>query len=124
MLLKEFLDYVREDFGAEPEYLWENSPDTYAIRHKDNAKWFACGMRVSGRVLHLETDRMYDIVNLKADPMLVGSIRMEPGILPAYHMNKTHWITVLLDGTADDALIRVLTEDSFRLTAKKRSRKE
>ncbi|MBQ8928487.1 MAG: MmcQ/YjbR family DNA-binding protein [Oscillospiraceae bacterium] len=119
MLLHEYLAYVRDTFGAIPEYLWARSPDSFALRHTDSRKWFACGMRVSGTVLHLDTPEVRDIVDLKADPMTIGSVRCEPGVLPGYHMNKAHWITVLLDGTADDALIRALTEDSFRITRAK-----
>ena len=37
---------------------------------------------------------------------------------PAY---KKHWLTILLDGTAEDALVKELLEISFDLTNKKRT---
>lgn len=39
-------------------------------------------------------------------------------------MNKTHWITVALDGSVSDELIKALTRESFDLTATKPSRKK
>ena len=43
-------------------------------------------------------------------------------MFPAYHMSKTHWVTVALDGTepgASEDMAAFLTEVSFTLTAKK-----
>ncbi|MFR3484536.1 MAG: MmcQ/YjbR family DNA-binding protein [Clostridia bacterium] len=40
-------------------------------------------------------------MNLKCDTRLIGSFRMEPGIYPAWHMNKAHWM-VALDGSVGD----------------------
>jgi predicted DNA-binding protein (MmcQ/YjbR family) len=47
--------------------------------------------------------------------MLIGALRQFDGILPAYHMNKEHWISVILD-KVDDGQIMALIEDSFYLT--------
>lgn len=43
-----------------------------------------------------------------------------PGILPAYHMNKTHRITIPLDGQCPDAQLKSLIALSYKLTSKKR----
>ena len=50
---------------------------------------------------------------------MIGSLRKEKGILPAYHMNKEHWITVLLDGSVEKQKIYDLIEISYDLTRKK-----
>ena len=42
------------------------------------------------------------------------------GILPAYHMNKAHWITVRLDGSVPDGEIEDLLLLSRELTARKK----
>ena len=54
----------------------------------------------------LTGDDEISVVNLKCDTRLIGSFRMEPGIFPSWHMNKTHWLTVALDGSADGKKIR------------------
>jgi predicted DNA-binding protein (MmcQ/YjbR family) len=37
-------------------------------------------------------------------------------------MSKVHWITVLLDGTVDDAQLKWLLEESYALTKPKNKR--
>ena len=58
------------------------------------------------------------MVNLKCDPILIGSFRGEPGIFPAWHMNKAHWLSVALDGTASDDSLLFLLDMSYELTKK------
>jgi predicted DNA-binding protein (MmcQ/YjbR family) len=51
--------------------------------------------------------------------------RRQPGILPGYHMNKDNWLTILLDGSAEDELIKELLELSFDMTNRfRKGRKE
>ena len=69
--------------------------------------------------LKIEKDGIVDVINLKNIPEMIGGLRKEEGILPAYHMNKEHWITVLLDGTVDKEEIFDLIDISFELTMKK-----
>ena len=42
--------------------------------------------------------------------------RREPGVLPAYHMSKAHWLTVLIDGTVDLQKIKILLDVSYTAT--------
>ena len=73
-------------------------------------------MCVPYRRLGIEREDSVDIVDVKCGPLLMDVYRKQPGILPGYHMNKDHWITILLDGTAEDGLIRELFEISYDLT--------
>ena len=41
-------------------------------------------------------------------------------VVPAYHMNKRHWISVILDGSMEEAEICRLIQESYDLTAPKR----
>ena len=47
------------------------------------------------------------------------NVTTEKGIFPAYHMSKTHWISVALDGTVEKEKIEWLLDLSFDLTAKR-----
>lgn len=40
-----------------------------------------------------------------------------PSAIPAYHMNKQHWLGILLDGKNRDEDIMALIADSYRLTS-------
>lgn len=113
---------IAEVYQVKPEYPWASSPDFAVFRHGGNQKWFALIMNVTRAQLGLpekEKGGKVDIVNLKCDPVMAGSFRTEPGIYPAYHMNKTHWLSVALDGSAKDEMIQFLLDRSFYLTAPK-----
>lgn len=69
--------------------------------------------------LGLPSADMIDVVNLKCDPILVGSLRGDAGIFPAYHMSKANWITVALDGSVPDEKLKMLLDLSYDLTAAK-----
>lgn len=113
------LDCIRERFGAEPEYLWRSDPDSAAIRRADNRKWFAVLLRVPRSRLGLPGEGDADILDLKCDPLLIGALRAREGFLPAYHMNKERWITVLLDGQVDTTEGAELLDMSYQLAGPK-----
>ena len=93
------LRYAAENYGTTPEYPWDGTPDA--------------------------PDGTADILNVKCSPLETGSLRQKPGIFPAYHMNKTHWITILLDGTLPEPELFWLLDESYTLTMPKpRKRKE
>lgn len=54
-------------------------------------------MDVPKNKLGLQGEEMLEVVDFKCDPILIGTLREEPGFFPAYHMSKDSWITVALD---------------------------
>lgn len=114
MTRQEVFDYARQRYGTEPDYPWM---DTNAVlRHADNKKWYAVILEVRRDKLGLDGDGMMDVLNVKCDPILIGSLRLKPGFHPAYHMNKDKWLTIRLDGSVSPAEIQNLIDLSFRLT--------
>jgi predicted DNA-binding protein (MmcQ/YjbR family) len=60
-------------------------------------------------------------VALKVDPEDSVALRAEfPQITPGYHLNKKHWITILIDGAVPDDLIEDLLRGSHDLVRPKR----
>lgn len=58
-------------------------------------------------------------INLKCDPTEAQFLRdMFDAVLPGYHMNKTHWNTVLLDGTIPPGEIERMIDSSYALVVK------
>lgn len=102
MKKEEIFEYVQKQYGTVPEYLWKKSPDSAVLRHK-NGKWYAVFMQVKRSSLGLDGDELEDIMDVKCDPEMTSMIIQTYGFLPGYHMNKQHWITILLDGTVSDA---------------------
>jgi predicted DNA-binding protein (MmcQ/YjbR family) len=53
---------------------------------------------------------------LKCHPEKVEQLKSTKGFLPAYHMNKEHWLTVPLTGAVPLGVIKSLLKESFELT--------
>ena len=119
MTRQELTDYIFDAFSVEPDYPFPRDDVTCVFRHTDNRKWFGIMMKIPYRTLGMNRDGETDIVNIKCDPVLMGSLREKPGFRPAYHMNKDKWITILLDGSAGREEVTALVDMSFRMTETK-----
>ncbi|WP_297871965.1 MmcQ/YjbR family DNA-binding protein [uncultured Oscillibacter sp.] len=108
--------YLTGTYAAAADRPWARYPDYVVFRHTGNRKWFALVMRIPGSRLGLTGDGLLDVVNVKCDPLLIGSFRELPGIYPAYHMNKGNWLSVSLEEAGDET-IKVLINMSYDLTA-------
>ena len=125
MFNRENLDkYISEVYGVTAEFPWIQYPGFAVYRHGSNKKWFAVVMNLPMSKFGLSDDKTVDVVNLKCDPIMTGSLHKENGIFPAYHMNKSHWISVLLDGSVDDERLKWLLDISFDLTNSKTKNKQ
>ncbi len=111
--------FIMETYNAVADYPWRKSPNHEVFRHCSNRKWFALIMDVPKNKLGLQGEELLDVVNLKCDQILIGSLRGEPGFFPAYHMSKDNWITAALDGSASDDKIKMLLDMSYQATAPK-----
>jgi len=110
----------KERYGTEPDYPFNDKYNSAVLRHSDTRKWYGIILNVSPKVLGLAGDEKVDVINLKIDPIMMGSFLREKGFFPAYHMSKTCWISVLLDGTISEETLSFLIDVSFELTNKKR----
>lgn len=115
----EFEAMVFEAYGVRADYPFEEDFVTGVFRHTGTGKWFALAMNIGERKIGRDGDRRIDVVNLKCAPEVVESIAgIEPGIYPAYHMNKTHWLTVALSECEADT-VEWLLGISYDLTGSK-----
>lgn len=103
-----------------------STTDAMVLRHRQSRKWIGLLMKVPVSKLgaldsygenkktsaKTQNDPSVAILNLKADPLLKrdGTV-----ILPAYHMSKKHWISVVLERVSRDELEYLLCQ-SFELT--------
>ncbi|CAK7007991.1 MAG: hypothetical protein MESAZ_00326 [Saezia sanguinis] len=110
------LQYVVDKYGTQPEYLWKKTPNNAILRHAGNRKWYGVLMMLSKSTLGLKGEGRAEIMNVKCRPELSGVLRQTPGYFPGYHMNKEHWLTILLDGTVAAKEVYALIDHSFDLT--------
>ena len=123
MKKQQFLEYCADTYGTSPDYPFDEDFETAVLRHGDNRKWYAIVMRVSRRKFGFENDEVIDVVNLKLPTEMFGSFGASDGVYPAYHMNKLHWISVLLPDAPED-VVAFLTNVSFEATKSKIKRRK
>ena len=111
-------EYIKKKYKTSPEYLWKRYPEYAVFRHADNNKWFALQAAVPGDKLGIDRDEPVQIINVKVDDIFFRDMLInQEGIIPAYHMNKQHWITVLLDGSVKQEQVFDLIDASYMATA-------
>ena len=121
MTKQEFFELCSSSYLTLPDYPFDEDFETAVLRHTDNRKWYAIVMRVSRRKFGFDGDEVIDVVNLKLPTEMFGSFGAADGVYPAYHMNKLHWISVLLPDAPDD-VVQFLVNVSFEATKAKRKR--
>ncbi|MBO7384756.1 MAG: MmcQ/YjbR family DNA-binding protein [Clostridia bacterium] len=116
--------YILDAYGVMPDHPFPMDAVSCVFRHKHNRKWFALTMNVAFKTLGIPRDGRTNILNVKCDPLMAGSLLAQPCFLPAYHMNKGKWITVLLDGSTDREQVMALVDMSYHLTSSPKRRKK
>ena len=115
MTKQQLLEYCLNTYSTSPDYPFDEDFETAVLRHGNNKKWYAIVMRVSRRKFGLDSNEVIDVVNLKLPTEMFGSFSEDDGVYPAYHMNKLHWISVVLPD-ADDDVVKFLVNTSFEAT--------
>ena len=118
MTRQELFIWIRQQYGTEPEYPWHDW--NAVLRHNDNNKWYGVVLEVSADKLGLPEAGIVDVLNVKSDPLLIGSLRGQDGYFPAYHMNKEKWLSIQLGKPELDDAIKDLLSLSYELTAPKK----
>ena len=112
---KETINYIKNKYGDELEFLWERSPKNAVIRRKSTKKWYAVILTLSKRKLKLDSDELVEIINLHNSPEEIEKLVDNKKYFPAYHMNKKYWCTICLDGTVELKEIYKLIDISYEL---------
>ena len=123
MTRKEVFEYCRQQYKTEPDYPWHDW--NAVLRHSDNGKWYGLVMEVDRGKIGLDGEGEVDILNVKCDPVFASYLRQQPGFSPAYHMNKTQWLSALLEESLNDETVKRLIDWSLQATVvkKKKNRK-
>lgn len=83
------------------------------MKHSSTKKWFVLIMEVKGETY----------LNVKTNPDYSDILRNAYDyIIPAYHMNKELWNTIIISRNVDEDLVKELIEQSYELTKSKKKR--
>ncbi len=121
MIREEVFQWCQVQYSVRPDYPWMD--ENAVLRHLNTNKWFGVVLTVKRDKLGLPGEGPIDVLNVKCEPALIGSLRMLPGFLPAYHMNKDNWISILLDGTVSQEEIKTLLDMSYQMTIGKKNKR-
>ena len=112
---KEIINYIKNKYGDELEFLWEKSPKNAVIRRKSSNKWYAVILTISKKKISLNSDEIIEMINLHNNPEEIEKLIDYKKYFPAYHMNKKHWCTICLDGTVELKEIYRMIDISYEL---------
>lgn len=118
MKKEKIFEYAKKHFGSEPEYLWKNDSESCILRNKANGKWYGIIMKVQKEKLGLPGNEKVYILNVKCDPIMISSLITQKSFLPAYHMNKEHWISIIIENAEKNQILDML-HGSFDIVNKK-----
>ena len=113
------IEYIRQKYGDELEFLWDRLPDAAIWRRKETNKWYGVVMAVAAKRLGLESDSMVEVIDLHIQPDKIDELLNDSRYLPGYHMNKKHWFSVVLDGSVHNEELFARIDESYRLAKKK-----
>ena len=114
---KEIINYIKEKYKDEPEYLWEKFENNAIWRNKKNNKWYGLILTVKESKIGIESEKEIEILDLRYQKEKIEQIVDNKIIFPGYHMNKKSWITIKLDNTLKSVEIFKLIDNSYNLVA-------
>ena len=112
----EIIDYCNNKYGENHVNPFKKHPDIFAFVNEKN-KWYALFSGVDYNKLNKNTDitTKVKILNVKYPTDKILEIIDNKNIFPAYHMNKKHWISIVLDKNIKLETIKELIDISYSL---------
>ena len=119
MTKNDILKFIEELPSTYADTPWEGDFYSTVLKH-GGGKWFGVILKASPNYLKgygLPVEKN-EVLNLKCPPDLREFLceKFKGGVLPAYHMNKTHWISVVLSAGVPDEDVKQLIRISYDLT--------
>jgi len=112
---EKIVKYIKEKYNIEPQRPWAKYPENLTFKAGENDKWFALIMPVEKRKLGMDSEGEIFIINVKARADFIAMMAGIDGYMPAYHMNKNHWLTVFLDGTVPISQVMDRVDESYEM---------
>ncbi len=112
------IEYVRDTYSDELEFLWAKFPDNAVWRRKDNNKWYGIIMTVSRNKLGLSSNEVVEIMDLRLEKEQMSKTVDNERYFPGWHMNKKSWYTIILDNSVSTEEICYRIDESYKLAKK------
>lgn len=109
---KAVLQQAEKLYGEQPEFLWSGYPEYAVLRCAETGKWYAVLMTCAPCKFGGAGEEKAEILNVHLPAECVARLVDCCRVFPAYHMNKKHWVTLLLQGGLAPAEILQLVAES------------
>ncbi|MCB1080704.1 MAG: MmcQ/YjbR family DNA-binding protein [Chlamydiia bacterium] len=120
MTLKQFKNYCLKKKGVQETYPFDDS----ALVMKVVGKMF-CLTNVKPLTINSVEEKAFHHISVKCDPEMGDDLkRNHKDIIPGWHLNKTHWISLLMEGNLKDDMIKMLIDHSYDLVVSKMTKKD
>ena len=116
---KDLIKYVKEKYGDNLEFLWDNFPTDAIWRNKINSKWYGLLLVINLNKLGLDINKEEEIIVLRYDKDKINKIVDNKKIFKGYHMNKNSWITIILYNSVNIKEIYKFLDNSYLISIKK-----
>jgi len=115
-------EHILATYGDEAEHPFTDDLHTTVWRRQDTKKWYAVLLSVNKKKLGLCADEVVESLLLHITPEELDRIVDGKKYFRGYHMNKRHWLTVLLDGSIspDELFARLATSHALGAKPKKK----
>lgn len=113
---------IYEDFLTYP---FKRYPTYGVLCHPLSHKWYAlfCSIQYKQLEVFSNHEQLFNpedkinIVNVKVNPETLKLLQQKRGYYPAYHMNKKHWVSIVLEEIREDNEILQLIKVSRELVS-------
>ena len=113
MTRQTLIDFCLTFPAAYEDYPFDDIADAGAwtvMRHRTNKKSFALIYERNGKLC----------INLKCEPLEADFLRQAfADVIPAYHMNKEHWNTIIIGGDVPEKELKWMVGKSYDLNKPK-----
>lgn len=113
---EEILQYVKNVYGTEPEYIWQEHPTCAVLRIKDTGEWYGVLMNITKEEIGMEGEGKVEILNVRCAPEMEAVLLDEKGFFPGYLMEQEEWNSIVLDGRIGEIKILDLLDKSYEFT--------
>lgn len=111
------VQFAKQKYGDDLEFLWADTPDCAVLRRKDSGKWYAAILTVKGDKFKHDPEKD-EVIDLRATPEEIDGVVDGKNYFRGYHMNKKHWLTIVLDGSVATEEILDRLNQSYDLAKK------
>ena len=112
------IEYVRDKYGDELEFLWEKLSTTAIWRRQDTQKWYGLVFTIDKKKLGFDDHEIVEAIDLRLSPEQMAQTVDGKRYFPGWHMNKKTWYTMLLDGSVPTKELYQRIDESYRLATK------